>query len=266
MGVDQLHHSEGLVVESRQHHQLKRSAAVYARGQGYAAVACEVRCPISRYRADVAGFARRPKPGRTLIIECKQSRADFIRDRRTAESLLRQRRQLLAEGRAMEAGQSLLFFGQSQGDQSLLFRHSHWVSDKQRHHVRQALMKVERALYGHAKFALMTRYCLADQLLIAAPTGMIAPLELPLGWGLLEFNANRDVDDQHHSVRCSAPVLRVAPEELACQAVMRQRLVANIAVAATRENAQLRALWSANRKPMSTAENTNQACDHAVGC
>ena len=266
MGDDQRHHSEGLIVESHQHHQLKRSAAVYARQQGYAAVACEVRCPISRYRADVAGFAGRPKPGRTIIIECKQSRADFIRDRRGAESLLRQRRQLLAEGRAMEAGQSLLFFGKTQGDQSLLFRHSHWVSDKQRDHVRQALMKVERALYGHAKFALMTRYCLADQLLIAAPTGMIAPLELPLGWGLLEFELSETVADDRSPISWPAPVLRVTAEQLACQAPMRQRMLANIAVAATRENAQLRSRLSETHRPMATAENISQACDHAVGC
>jgi hypothetical protein len=39
MGDDQRHHSEGPVVESRQHHQLKCCAGVYLRLEGYAAAA-----------------------------------------------------------------------------------------------------------------------------------------------------------------------------------------------------------------------------------
>ena len=47
-------------METRAHLQLKTMAVYYLRGRGCAAVAEEVRCPISRYRADVAGYRDAP--------------------------------------------------------------------------------------------------------------------------------------------------------------------------------------------------------------
>jgi len=120
-------------METIAHRQLKRLARQFLRKLGCLAVAEEVRCPISRYRVDVAGYLdRKPRfrgrgirgqgcdaglwitsPGlqslyeslndagrwwrcrpRTVIIECKQSRADFLRDGRHLERLIALRDQL----------------------------------------------------------------------------------------------------------------------------------------------------------------------------
>ena len=105
-------------METDRHAILKRLGAVFLRGQGCRAVATEVRVPASRYRADVAGYLDKhptrprsrqggepaPPPGplvrearpKTVIIECKQSRADFLRDVADTQRLLRERERLEA--------------------------------------------------------------------------------------------------------------------------------------------------------------------------
>jgi hypothetical protein len=84
-------------METHAHRTLKRMALAFLRSQGCSAVATEVGCPICRYRADAAGYAdvdpleqRRCEP-RVIVIECKQSREDFLRDRRQVDRLLRLR-------------------------------------------------------------------------------------------------------------------------------------------------------------------------------
>ena len=103
--------------ETRAHRRLKTLAVAFLRDHGCLIAAEEVRCPISRYRVDVAGYldtvanpsgpaivdpqerrrssrpSRRREP-RTVLIECKQSRADFFRDRRDRDRLLQTRESL----------------------------------------------------------------------------------------------------------------------------------------------------------------------------
>ncbi len=84
------------------------------------------------------------------------------------------------------------------------------------------LRKVDERLHGESKFWTLWHYRLADWLYIAAPRGLIDPREVPPGWGLLEFEPRNGL-----SVRVRAPELAGKPEH-------RQRLLRNIAVAATR--------------------------------
>ena len=113
-------------METDAHRRLKLLALAFLREHGCQAVAAEVRCPISRYRVDVAGYVdtigpagpslthegsdaqgagrrkRRLRQPRTVFVECKQSRADFLRDRRDTDRLLRERRDLDRFRRTLE--------------------------------------------------------------------------------------------------------------------------------------------------------------------
>ena len=108
-------------MESFAHLELKRLAVAWLKRLGCQAIATEVRCPISKYRVDVAGWLdhadgdlldagglsgerpgidatlfspndrsprrRGPARPRTIVVECKQSRTDFTRDDRNADRL-----------------------------------------------------------------------------------------------------------------------------------------------------------------------------------
>jgi hypothetical protein len=68
--------------ESRGHRALKRQALAWARERDLVLAACEVRVPRSPYRADVVAATRGVATGEgaVALFECKQSRADFLRD------------------------------------------------------------------------------------------------------------------------------------------------------------------------------------------
>ena len=65
--------------ESEAHARLKTLAAAWARANGFAVVACEVRVPRSGFRADVVALDAGGKAC-VAVFECKQSRADLLKD------------------------------------------------------------------------------------------------------------------------------------------------------------------------------------------
>src|SRR5690349_2700586 len=65
--------------ETESHRRLKAQALAWAQVNGFAIAALEVRVPKSGYRADVAACAR-GAGGRTAVFECKQARADLLKD------------------------------------------------------------------------------------------------------------------------------------------------------------------------------------------
>lgn len=250
-------------VESDVHRALKRLAVAFLREHGCRVVATEVRCPIARFRLDVAGYAdttgsrheamdvrpttagsRRCDP-RTIIVECKASRTDFLRDARDAARLLRERDHLealrthllersLARGAPLRPGAAAsLFVDVESVDESAI------TSPSYRAVVRR-LNRLERTLYGETKFATLRRYRLADRLYICAPTGTIRPRELPTGWGLLEAGraalAAPDPDRDlfgipRLQVRCLAADLQSSGRH-------RDRILRNVAVAASTAGAR----------------------------
>jgi hypothetical protein len=211
-------------VETNLHLQLKRLAIGFLRGQGCQAVATEVRCPIARDRVDVAGYLDRPPRDRangrrercapsTVLIECKQSRSDFLRDHREADRLLDLRDELERLREHIE--QSRIRTHEPhlrQAGTSLFPELDDWNYGASR-------------LRGYRALVRRIRNVLADRLYLAAPRGMIRPRDLPRGWGLLERTSRRSDSGLHVAVE--APPQSSLPRH-------RVRLLRNIAVRASR--------------------------------
>jgi hypothetical protein len=221
-------------VESREHLELKQAAAGWLRGEGYVAVADEVRLPAGGFRVDVAGWSdRRPDQWggmhrcqpRTCLIECKASRSDFARDGGHAAALLGRRRRLvemLADlgcppGPALRRAVSV---------EPTLFdvRACHLGERAGRvRRMRLELLAIDQRLDGAHKFAKMVWWGLADELWLAAAEGLIRQRDLPRGWGLLER-------DRAGQLRVGLQPVRLQPSERD-----RQRVLRGIAVAGSRQ-------------------------------
>lgn len=249
-------------METPRHAELKREALRFLLAHGCAAAAVEVRCPSSRYRADAAGYldSRAPAAGeveragtlwnpagsggaaarrvrseaRTVVIECKQSRADFLRDTAAADALLAERDRLVAEQARVERELIPLYEPHLRRAGEYLFGElEEWEFERSKlaayRNVVRGLRAVTEALYGETKFFLMAQYRVADRLYLLAPPGVIVPRELPTGWGLLEHRRRGARGESLTNVRV---VTEARP--LSARADVRARMLRNIAVAATR--------------------------------
>jgi hypothetical protein len=259
-------------VETPLHQELKRASRRWLRGLGCCAAACEVRCPLSRWRLDAAGYldrvnwnereptpaqpsqpqsseeppaaeddpvttkqrprvtcppwCRRPEKAReptTLIIECKASRSDYLRDTQRASELIARRASLYAqlaeideqfvkpaEPHLRRAG-TFLFSDMEPWDLEA-------SSSPARTAVLRELRKVDQSLHGQTKFFFLARYRLATHLIIAAAPGVVSSTELPLGWGLA-------------ILRSGELELEVEPTTLQPTLTTRHRTIRNIASA-----------------------------------
>ena len=233
-----------LKLETTTHLQLKHLAVGFLRDLGCRAVATEVGCPIARYRVDAAGYldrehvdpdqwrspATRPDPvdPRTVLVECKQSRGDFLRDSRERDQLLAERVELDRLRRGIEERRVKVHEPHLRRSGSALFPELEvwdFAASRLRGYRRvvRRIRRLERRLYGETKFFMIAGYRLADRLYLAAPQGLIRRGELPAGWGLLE--QGRDGGPLHEAVE--APSMSTRPAH-------RLRLLRNIAVAASR--------------------------------
>lgn len=240
-------------MESNAHRALKRLSGAYLRAVGCCAVASEVQSPVPRHRVDAAGWSDGPpipdsvrrrggaRTPATYIIECKASRADFLRDSRERDALLRRRASLETQRADLERS----FIPEAEphllrGDGFLFADLESWDFAGSRlpayRDVLRELARVDRAVYGDTKFCVLAAWRLADHLLIAAPRGMVHPSELPRGWGLLEFE--REAIRGGEVEESPAWRVRVEPEALQSPERRRVRLLRNIAVAGTRRKTQ----------------------------
>ncbi|MHC5024042.1 MAG: hypothetical protein ACYTGG_09030 [Planctomycetota bacterium] len=236
-------------METPAHRRLKRLAIAFVRSRGGLAVAAEVRCPIGRYRLDVAGYQDtdpealshpRRCPARTIIVECKQSRADFVRHGASTEPLLRRREALHRIRRSIEEHRIKPEEPQLRRSGSALFPElEDWDFHASRlpayRKVLRTLDRVDQRLHGHTKFHRIATYRLADRLYIAAPRGLVRRCELPVGWGLLECPREWLDGDAHRDRLDEPPMLdeSVAAPEQEADPERRVRLLRNIAVAAS---------------------------------
>lgn len=173
--------------ETESHRELKRLAGAWAKANGFAVCAVEVRVPRSGYRADLAACSRGPGR-RTAVFECKQARADLLKDahaeavtrRRVAELQARRRtlEELLAVHRPDLRRGETLFPEFDALDLSQLEHRTH------RRVVAELAAAQEHLRHG-TKFAKMFRYQCADYLYLVVEDGIFAEAEIPAGWGLL---------------------------------------------------------------------------------
>ena len=259
-------------METFAHLELKRIAVAWLARLGCKAIATEVVCPISRYRVDVAGWldhadgemlsaggtsrgvaahlfgngrkksSAGPKRPRTIVIECKQSRSDFIRDDHDSEQL---RRRLESLSKTREKIERDLIPRHEphlrQSETSLFSELETWdyaaSSMATYRKVLRDIRQTQKKLYGQTKFCMMHRYRLADHFFLFTPSGLLKRRDLPEGWGHLEIGRRR--------LRTGAGLLdeltdiplkeRVIKPSVDSPDNRRQRLLRNIAVAATRD-------------------------------
>ncbi len=242
--------------ETPRHLQLKDIALAWLRAIGCRAVATEVSCPFHRYRFDVLGWldhaddpraveafgaphaeARAP---RVIAVECKQSRADFASDDADPKELTRRKAYLLERRAVIEELRIKSREPHLRQAGSTLFETlDTWEFGGSRIAAYRAvvteLAAIDAKLGVDAKFAMLTRWRVADHLVVMAPQGLLRVREVPAGWGLVDVDAA--VLKRAWIPTAGAPlpcVLRVAPAALGAPAHRRQRLLRNLAVAASR--------------------------------
>lgn len=251
-------------METREHLGLKELASAWLLSMGCRAVAHEVPCPIARFRVDAAGWAEHDwrlgadpaahtsifaaeragdahRAPRTVVVECKASRADFLRDDLRVDDLLAERERLL--GRKAEIERDLIPVHEPhlrRAEGALFEESASWDFEKSRllpyRRVLRQLAKLEERLHGQTKFNLIARWRLADELWILAATGVVKPREVPAGWGLAECSPAVLHAAAQHALAMGTLPLRVivqAPRH-ASPEHRRARILRNIAIELTR--------------------------------
>ena len=124
----------------------------------------------------------------TAVFECKQARADLLRDtapeRETSERLrevvarrLDLERMLGLHLPSLRRGESL--FAECDAYDLDGIRHEGWRA------VRREEALLQARLYGRTKFARLRRYGCADRFYLVIASGLVEAHEAPPGWGLL---------------------------------------------------------------------------------
>jgi hypothetical protein len=209
--------------ETEVHAALKRLALEWAQSNGFSVCATEVRIPKSGFRADVAGACRSDER-RTVVFECKQARADLLKDAHSEDATRRRLNELTKRRRALE---SLL--AEHRPDlrrcEALWPEYDAWDFSSLEHptyrSVLAELATVQRRIVRGTKFSRMFRYRCADFLYLVVEDGIFAEAEIPAGWGLLVRRGE--------SLECTRP-----PADLAASASQRLALFDYIALAGTR--------------------------------
>src|SRR5215207_9062635 len=178
--------------ETEKHSRLKTLALSWAQANGFALCGVEVRVPRSGYRADVAAMGR-GEMGRTAVFECKQARADLLKDAhgevatRTRLSELTQRRRTLEE---LLAGHR----PDLRRGEALWPEYDAWDFSSLEHRAYRGLLDeletVQKRVLRGKKFSKMYRYRCADFLYLVVEEGIFAEAEIPAGWGLLVRNGD----------------------------------------------------------------------------
>lgn len=173
--------------ETEQHARLKALALGWAQAGGFPICATEVRVPRSGFRADVAALGR-GAGARSAVFECKQSRADLLKDAH-AEAATRDRlAALLVRRRKLEELLAVHRPDLRRGE-SLWPEYDAWDFSALEHRAYRDLLDEIATLQGRVlrgtKFSKMFRYRCADFLYLVVEADIFAAAEIPAGWGLL---------------------------------------------------------------------------------
>jgi hypothetical protein len=195
----------------------------WAQKNGFRIAAAEVRVPKSGYRADVAAIGR-GVAARCAVFECKQARADMLKDSHDDGAT---KRQLAALWQRKEALEALL--GAHRPDlrrgESLFAEYDAWdftgLDHKGYHTLLTEIATWQTRAKAGTKFSKMLRYQSADFLYLVVEDDIYAEAEIPVGWGLLVRKGE-------------ALELRRRPATLEAGDVQRRALLESIALKATR--------------------------------
>jgi hypothetical protein len=209
--------------ETETHAELKRLALVWAQENGFELCAPEVRVPRSGYRGDVAA-ASCGADFRTAIFECKQARADLLKDAHAENATRRRLAELSERRRTLEALFTTHCPDLRRGE-ALWPEYDTWDFSRLKHHAYRDVLSeldlVQRRIVRGTKFSKMFRYRCADFLYLVVEDGIFAEAEIPAGWGLLVRRASK------------LEVIRV-PTDLTPTVTQRHALLQAIAAAGTR--------------------------------
>jgi hypothetical protein len=172
--------------ESNRHLRLKELALAWVRAQGGVVAAAEVRVPRSGYRADVAAVFT--GTGGVALFECKQSRADWLKDAH-AEDVVRARTAELEERRRTLEALLAVHRPELRRGEALWPEFDTWDAAAAEHRgyrrVLAELARLRRRASNGTKFARLRRWRCADWLYLVLEADLHAPAELPTGWGVL---------------------------------------------------------------------------------
>jgi hypothetical protein len=213
--------------ETVNHSRLKALALAWAQANGFAICGVEVRVPRSGYRADVAAIRRGESP-RTAVFECKQSRADLLKDAHAEAQTRTRLAELTARRRTLEELLAVHRPDLRRGE-ALWPEYDSWDFSGLEHRAYRGVLgelaTVQRRVLRGTKFSRMFRYHCADFLYLVAEENIFAEAEIPAGWGLL-VRVTHGADDELRLARPPAQ-LEPAPEQ-------RTALLEMIAIAGTR--------------------------------
>lgn len=173
--------------ETENHTRLKALALAWAQTNGFSIAGLEVRVPKSGYRADVAASGR-GADARTAVFECKQSRADLLKDAHAEFTTRSQLAELTQRRRSLEQLLAVHRPDLRRGE-ALWPEYDSWDFSSLEHHAYRGLLlqieTVQRRVLRGTKFSKMFRYRCADYLYLVVEDGIFAEAEIPAGWGLL---------------------------------------------------------------------------------
>ncbi len=188
---------------------------------------------------------------KTIVIECKAERSDFLRETEDRESVLARRAALEAQRAQLESEHLPRIEPHLRQSGSSLFSELEtWDYAASRSGAYRAVLRelrrLDMALHGQTKFSNFACYRVATHFYLLTPRGLIKKREMPVGWGLLECSARWLEEAARASGHAQAQgglsmpptpptvSVTVASPEHAARAAVTQRLLRNIAVAATR--------------------------------
>lgn len=175
--------------ETAAHLRLKRLAAAWAFAAEFDVVADEVRLPHAAYRADLAAARTRARPAPEIaVFECKQARADFLKDAADESATRARLRELHARRGELEA---LLAVHRPdlRAGESLFPEYDRYDFSDLRHDGYHALLaeiaELKSRLFGKTKFAKLVRWRAAHACWLVVEPEICDAAEVPDGWGLL---------------------------------------------------------------------------------
>ena len=176
--------------ETAAHFTLKRLAVEWALAHRLSLCATEVRLPRCNYRADVAAATPRitANNAKTAVLECKASRADFLRDGASEAAV---RREVIELTQRVQVLRGLIGAHRPDlrcGDE--LFPEFEAVDLRGTRHdthdrLTAKLRIAQNKLLDGTKFSKLARWRCADLLYLVSEHGVAETYEVPDGWGLL---------------------------------------------------------------------------------